>query len=64
MTFGEQVGDLFHLQRAFESDRKIALPPEKQHSAHIDVLLRDRFDLIARVENLLDLLGQSFERVE
>ena len=33
MAFGEEVGDLFHLQRAFQRDGKIELPAEEQHPA-------------------------------
>ena len=30
MAFGEKIGDLFHLQRAFQRDRKIKLAAEEQ----------------------------------
>ena len=39
MAFGEKVGDLLHLERAFERDREIELPAEKQHAVRIRVFL-------------------------
>jgi hypothetical protein len=35
MAFGEKIGDLFHFERTFESNREIELPAEKQHSVRI-----------------------------
>ena len=53
MAFGKKIGDFFHLQRAFESDREIELAPEKQHPVRLDIFLRDLFDLIAQLRALL-----------
>ena len=63
MTFGKKVGDFFQLKGGFERDRVIELPPEEQHSTNTGIFLRDRLNLIAQLENLLDLSGQCVERV-
>ncbi len=57
MTLRKQVSDLLHLERAFERDREIELPPEEQHPADIGMSFCDHFDLIAQLQNFFDLRG-------
>ena len=38
MAFGEEIGDLFHFERAFERDREIELPAEEKHAVRVDIL--------------------------
>ena len=64
MAVGEKVSDLFHLERAFERDRVIKLPSEKKHPANIDIFLRDRLNLVAQLQDFLNLTRQCFERVD
>jgi hypothetical protein len=56
MAFGVLIRDLFHLQRAFERDRKVELPSEKQHAANVSILLGNLSDVIAELKNLIDLV--------
>ena len=37
MAFGKEIGDLFHLERAFERDREIELAAEEKHTVRIDI---------------------------
>src|SRR5260370_1894856 len=48
------VRDLFEFERAFESDRKIDVPPKVQHRLRPGNAPRDRHDLIVDVERLVD----------
>ena len=64
MSFGEEIGDLLHLQGAFKRDREIELPAEKQHAVGGGIFLRHRFDLVAELEDFFDLFGQRFERLD
>ena len=62
MTFREKISDLLHFESAFECDRKIELSPKKKNAVHIGICSGNCFDLIAQIQNLLDLPGQRFER--
>ena len=64
MAFGEEVGDLFHLERAFERDREIELPAEEQHPVRIRISAGDFLDLIAQLQHRFDLFGQRLERFD
>src|ERR1022692_1879685 len=64
MTFGKEISDLFHFERTFEGDGKIELASEEKHAVNIGIFLGDRFDLIAELENFLDLLRQGLERFD
>ena len=62
MALGEEIGDLFHFQRAFERDWEIKLASEEKHPVHIGIFFCNRLDLIAQLEHFLDLFWQCFER--
>src|SRR5262249_3081135 len=64
MTLGKKIRDLFHLERAFEGNWEIELPPEKQKTVRISISASDFLDLIVQVEDHLDLFGQRFQRVD
>src|SRR5207237_9891624 len=62
MLFGKEISDLFHLERTFESNGKIELPPEEQDAASIDIFFSNRFELVAQVESFFDLRRQCLKR--
>src|SRR5882757_6039939 len=64
MAFGEKVRDLLHLERAFESDREIELPPEKQETVRIHISASDFLDLIAQLQHRFNLFGQRLQRFD
>src|SRR5213083_2990046 len=63
MAFGEKIGYLLHLERAFERDRKIELATKEKHPVQTCILFCDAFDLIAEFQDNLDLLRQRFQRL-
>ena len=58
MAFGEKVRNLLHLERAFESNREIELPAEKQETIRVHVSTGDFLDLIAQLQHRFNLFGQ------
>src|SRR5436190_18157857 len=62
MAFGIEIGDLFHLKRALQSDREVELATEKQHARYIGILLYNLFNVVAQLKNFFDLIRQRFER--
>jgi hypothetical protein len=64
VALGKQIGDLFQLQRGLDCDGVIELAAEEEETAHRRIFLRDGFDLIAQFQDLLDLVGQLFERFD
>ena len=55
IAFGVNVGNLFQLQSAFESDREIDSAPEVEKIGRAEKLLRQFFDLVRLVQQVLDL---------
>ncbi len=45
MALGVDVGDLLHLQRAFQRDAVLHLAAEKEHRMRVAIFLRDRADV-------------------
>ena len=52
---GIWAGYLFHLQSRLKGYWKIELAPEEEHTANRGILFRNRFHLIAKLENFFDL---------
>ena len=58
MPFGKEVGDFLHFERAFESNREIELPTEKQKAVRVPIFAGDFLNLIVQVQHRFDLFGQ------
>jgi hypothetical protein len=64
MAFGEQIGNLFQLERGLDCNGVIELAAEEEQAIHRSVFLGNRLDLIAQFQDFLDLIGQLFERFD
>src|ERR1700730_2872708 len=64
MPLREEIGDLFHFERAFHGDREIELAAKEEHPVNVRVFFCDRLDRVAQLENLLNLFGQCFQRFD
>src|ERR1700730_17291584 len=56
------VVQVFRKDGVIERDWKIKWAPEEKHPVHTGIFFCNRFDLIAQLENILDLFWQCFER--
>ena len=64
VALGVDVGDLLHLQRAFQGHAVMHLTAEEKHRPGVAIFFRHAADVVALAQDGGDLVGERLDRVD
>src|SRR5262245_35317734 len=61
VPFGKEIGDLLHLESAFERDGEVELASKEQKPVCVGIFFSNCLNLIVEIQNRFDLFRQCFQ---